>query len=1102
MADDTGVNIRLLGGFEATVDGRLVPAEAWRLRKAKTLVKLLVLADGHRMHRESLVALLWPDRDTASGTNNLHQALYVARRVLATGAGTLFVLREDVVLLSDGAMPWLDVEEFTDAGRLARQTRDPGDYRRAAELYRGDLLPEDRFERWAEAPREALRDRHLGLMVEYAEVLAEHGELGEAVDVAAAVTAADPFHEGAHRTLMTALAATGRRYEALAVYDRLREELNREYAADPEPATQRVYRDLLARADPGVEPAGPMARTMATRSTTGPVVEAADRGGADSPTLERTSFIGRHRETAEIVNTLERTRLLTLTGPGGAGKTRLACEVAAALAPGYRGGVCVAELASLSRPDLVPHAVAAALGEPMPETGRAERALARQLSDRHLLLVLDNCEHLLDACARLAAELLRSCPNVIVLATSREPLRVGGEVTWRTPSLALPDLRALPPLDRLAELDSIRLFVERAHDVAPQFVLDETTARAVAAICVRLDGMPLAIELAAARASALAPSQIAERLDDALRVLDRGSRAAVNRQRTLQATLAWSHDLLEPDERVLFRRLAVFAGSMTLEAVESICGGDGLDAVDLLSRLVDKSLVQVESAGATVRYRLLETIRQFADQQLRDAGERSDRELAHRDWYVDFAEANDPERAVEVVNDTPQALDAEHDNLRAALSTGLVRDPGVALGLAVSLWRFWLSRGHFSEGSRWLAATLSAAPERTATRARALLCAASMDLRRGGLGSLQLELGTEAISIMREVGDDRALAKTLHLAGMLAWVEEDGWRRATALVEESRALAALTADGPAVADAAHTLGVIALARGDDAQAERHFAAVLGLLDRVPADLPPFFSALTPGFYFEPARGGPPRLPFTETVLLFRRVGRRQAVAYTLANLSYAASLAGDPSRALRLLEDSLSGFAARGRSTRPGPGAEPSGRRPPRRRQGRHGHSAARRQPGDPPRPRRPPVDRDDGDQSGPGGRRGRRPGEGRPAASRGSAAVRGDRGRTGRWGALLDLGLVLLDAGDYERARRVLREWQGLPPAWTFRPRAWALLSLAAAERRCGDDDAAVRCLDEARQAFLALADSPGLAYLNGLDGLDGLDSPDGQAEALLSEC
>ena len=254
MADDTGVSIRLLGGFEATVDGRAVAADAWRLRKAKTLVKLLVLADGHRMHRESLVALLWPDRDTASGTNNLHQALYVARRVLATDTGVLFALREDVVLLSDSAMPWLDVEAFAAAGRRARQTRDPGDYRRAIELYRGDLLPEDQFEIWAEAPREALRERHLGLLVEFAEVLAERGEHGEVVDMVAAVTAVDPFHEGACRTLMTALAASGRRYEALAAFDRLREALTREYAADPEPATQRVYRHLLTGADAPADP--------------------------------------------------------------------------------------------------------------------------------------------------------------------------------------------------------------------------------------------------------------------------------------------------------------------------------------------------------------------------------------------------------------------------------------------------------------------------------------------------------------------------------------------------------------------------------------------------------------------------------------------------------------------------------------------------------------------------------------------------------------------------------------------------------------------------------------------------------------------------------
>ena len=734
-----GVGIRLLGGFEATVGGRLVPAGAWRLRKARTLVKLLVLADGHRMHRESLVALLWPDRDTGSGINNLHQALYVARRVLGGGSGVLFPLREEVVLLSGGVMPWLDVEAFEAACRRARQTRAPGDFRSAGELYRGDLLPEDQFEAWAGAPRDALRERRLGLLIEYAGVLSERRQYTEAAEVAGAVTAADPFHEGGYRLLMTALAAGGRRYEALAVFDRLRESLTREFAADPEPATRRLYRDLLTGSDQsadavvaaGPATAGPAALALsgtvaATAVPAGPAV-AVRPGAAGGPrmvparglgglALEQTSFVGRGREIAEIATALGRTRLLTLTGPGGAGKTRLACEVAAGLGGRYPDGVHVTGLASLPRPELVPHAVAAVLDVPIPGTETAEAALARQLADRRLLLVLDNCEHLLGACARLTAELLRGCPGVTVLATSREPLRIGGEVTWRTPSLALPDLRDLPPVDRLAELESVQLFAERANDAAPGFALDETTGPAVAEICVRLDGMPLALELAAARTPAMAPGQIASRLGDALRVLDRGSRSAVTRQQTLHATLAWSHDLLDEPERVLFRRLAVFAGSMTLEAVEQVCGGAALDVADLLSRLVDKSLVQAEPAGGTVRYRLLETIRQFAGQRLRDAGEKAGRVRAHRDFFAAFAAANDPERAAGIVNDSPQPLDAEHDNLRAALSSGLAEDPAAALRLAVSLWRFWLARGDFSEASRWLAAALAAAPERTPAR--------------------------------------------------------------------------------------------------------------------------------------------------------------------------------------------------------------------------------------------------------------------------------------------------------------------------------------------------------------------------------------------------
>jgi predicted ATPase/DNA-binding SARP family transcriptional activator len=1077
VADDAGVRIRLLGGFEVTVDGRPVAADAWRLRKAKTLVKLLALARGHRLHREALVAVLWPDRDGASATNNLHQALYVARRALAGTPEALCRLRDDVVLLSDGPMPWLDTDAFEAACRRAHQTRNSEDYRAAAELYRGDLLPEDRFEDWSDGPREALRERHLGLLAEYADALSDRAEHTQAVDIASAVTSADPFHEGAHRTLMAALAASGRRYEALAVFDRLREALAAEYAAEPDPATRRLYRDLLTHG--GAEPDAPTAGGVAaTGRPVTPVPSRPPAGARESPRPEQTSFVGRRRELAEISRALGRTRLLTLTGPGGAGKTRLAYEAAARLVDSYPDGVHVVELASLSRPELVPQAVASVLDVPLPETGPAEVALARQLAERRLLLVLDNCEHLLDACARLAAALLRRCPDVVVLATSREPLRVGGEVTWRTPSLALPDLRTLPPLPHLAELESVRLFVERARDAAGEFVLDETTAPAVAEICVRLDGMPLALELAAARTSALAPAQIAARLDDALHVLGRGSRAAVTRQQTLHATLAWSHDLLDEDERALFRRLAVFAGSMSLEAVEQVCGG--LDVVDLLSRLVDKSLVQAEHADGTARYRLLETIRQFADQRLRDAGERAAQVRAHRDWYLAFAAAHDPERAVGVVNDTPQALDVEHDNLRAALSSGLADDPAEALQLAVSLWRFWLARGHFAEGGRWLGATLASAPARTPLRARALLAAAAMDVRRGDGSARVLDLAVEAAAIMREVADDRAPAQILDLTGLLAWVDDGAWRQAVRLVEEGRSLAATSGAAGMVASATHMLGVIALMRGAAEDAAGYLSQTLRLLDRLPGDLPPFFSAVTPGWFWELGPGRQPRMPFTETVLLYRRVGSGQAVAYTLSNLAHAVRLAGEPARARTLVAQSLGAFQRLGDL---------------------HGEGLALCH--------RANLHRLAGELSEAGELLGRglevrrrlgdRRGVGVTLVNQGLlAAAAGNFGQAdrllrealllfeemedgpARWGALGNLGLVLLDAGEDDRARRVLRQWRELRLIpFSFRARAWTLLAMAALERRAGDEATATDCLEEARRRFVALDDAAGSSFL-----------------------
>jgi tetratricopeptide (TPR) repeat protein len=518
---------------------------------------------------------------------------------------------------------------------------------------------------------------------------------------------------------------------------------------------------------------------------------------------------------------------------------------------------------------------------------------------------------------------------------------------------------------------------------------------------------------------------------------------------------------------------------MSLEAVEQVCGG-GLDVVDLLSRLVDKSLVQAEHAEGTARYRLLETIRQFADQRLRDAGERAARVRAHRHWYVAFAAAHDPERAVGVINDTSQALDVEHDNLRAALASGLADDPTVALQLAVSLWRFWLARGHFAEGSRWLEATLAAAPARTPLRARALLAAAAMSVRRGALSAAVRDRAIEAATIMREVADEQALAQTLHLTGLLAWVEDDAWEQAVRLVEEGRSLAATAGAAGLVASATHMLGVIALMRGAAQDAETYLSETLGLLDQLPADLLPLFSAVTPGCFWEYGPGGQPRMPFTETILLYRRVGPGQAAAYTLSNLAYAARLEGDPARARTLVEQSLSAFDRLGDL---------------------HGEGLALCHLAN--------LHRHAGELSEAGELLGRsleirrrlgdRRGVGLTVANQGLlAAAAGNLGQAdrllreafllfeemedgpGRWGALLDLGLVLLDAGEDDRARRVLRQWREPPVIpWSFRPRAWTLLALAELERRAGDEATAADCVEEARGRFVALDDMTGLSFL-----------------------
>jgi predicted ATPase/DNA-binding SARP family transcriptional activator len=887
------MRVRLLGGFDVSVGRRQVPDDAWRLRKAKGLVKLLALAPGHQLHREQICELLWPERGPESARNNFHQALHAARRALATvgvDAGDVLVLRDELVVLDPRAS--VDADEFTAAAEHARTRGDPQSYLAAVEQYTGQLLPEDRYQDWATEPREALRRQYVALLVDLAGLYSRRGAAGEAIEALRTALAQDGLHEPAHRALMRLLADSGRRHEALAQYESLRDALRQEAEADPDPETRRLYRQLLAGS---------------VETASDDTVPHPPATPAHNLPLAASSFVGRGRELDEVARLLRRTRLLTLTGVGGAGKTRLAIEVARSQLGGFEHGVWLVDLAPLSDPELVPHAVAAALGLELPERSPPVPVLVAQLAARHTLLLLDNCEHLIDVCAELAEALLHACPGLTVLATSREALRVDGELAWRVPSLALPDLEQLPEVAELARQASVRLFCERA--VAPDFRLDDSNARAVAELCVRLDGMPLALELAAARIGLLSPRQILDRLGEALNVLGSGNRARLTRQRTLEATLDWSHELLSPAERALFRRLAPFAGSFTLEAVEHIAGTQPLrqrGILELLGRLVDKSLVVVERHGDVARYRLLETVRQYARERLRHAGEEPFVEDRHRDWYAGYAEDHDPERAAAAGEEAMHSFDAEHDNLRAALRLALPREPEAALRLATSLWRFWLARGHLAEGRRWLDAALGANPRPTVLRARGLMAAAVFDMRSGDPSRLQ-GFAAEIVAIHQDAGDAVALAHARHLASILLWALER-WDDVEAGAAGAGALAKGVGAPHIVAAAEHTRGLIALGRGRLADANRHLERSHTLLKEVPASTRGFFPCITSGFTLEWDAPDRPRVVFEETIVLGHRLDVEPAKAYVRFSQAWAARAAGDTERAVALAEESAAGF--------------------------------------------------------------------------------------------------------------------------------------------------------------------------------------------------
>ncbi|GAC1316268.1 MAG: hypothetical protein NVSMB2_08930 [Chloroflexota bacterium] len=476
-----------------------------------------------------------------------------------------------------------------------------------------------------------------------------------------------------------------------------------------------------------------------------------------------TTLVGREHDLDETRRLLEATPLLTLSGTAGVGKTRLALETAARYADRFEVDVRFVELSPLSDPSLLVGAVAAACAVPGDSHDSLSKALAEHLTDDLLLLVLDNCEHLIEACADLVATLLQRCPTLRVLVTSREPLDIDGEVIWRVAPLGIPAGAQQSVTRELLESPAVRLFVDRARAAEPDFTLLDENASAVASICIQLDGIPLAIEIAAALVRGLAPAQLAERLEQNPRLLARSARRSLARHQTLDAAVDWSYELLSESQRALLRRLAVFAGGWSLEAAENVCA-DGTTIVTsqvttLLTQLIDKSLVVVGPRDTRGRYRLLEPIRQYARRKLAEAAEDAALRNAHLVWFQAVAEHGEaPGGGPEEVASLDR-VEREHDNFRVALAWALdCRDAAAALKLVAALFRFWDRRGYLIEGCRWLDAALDLADDAPrAAVARALNGAAQLWSWRGD-SERALALASEAIVVSREILDRRGVA--------------------------------------------------------------------------------------------------------------------------------------------------------------------------------------------------------------------------------------------------------------------------------------------------------------------------------------------------------
>jgi predicted ATPase/DNA-binding SARP family transcriptional activator/class 3 adenylate cyclase len=775
--DGPAIRVHTLGRFEIVSDRGVIGPDQWPRRKARQLFKCLLTRPTRRLTKDEAIDLFWPDSGPEAAKTTIRSTVFVLRRMLeATGvadAADLVVVDPDGLALRRDADIWVDADAFETLLDRARRTDAPEALLdEASRLYLGSYLPDDLYEDWTRARRESLHRLWRDLQSRIAQACERRGDVGGAITALNRLLESDPCDEPVAVDLMGLLARHGRRLDALRVYEALVQKLRDELDVEPSPATRALRRELElgSAAAPAPAPARPEVVRAAPVRADGP-----RRGWLPAPT---TSLIGREADVASACDLLRRAdvRLVTLTGTGGAGKTRLALQVAAGLAESFVGGVRFVDLTTIGDPAMVLPAIAAALEVHQTVGQSLFESLVAHLRQRSMLLVLDNFEHLLspdpdpgpdagpDAAQEVSA-LLAACGALKLLVTSRTALELYGEYRYDVPLLALPERRRVVSYAAVAQSPAVRLFEERARACRADFTLTRENARAVLAICRRLDGLPLAIELAAARVDLYTPEAIVAQLKSRLDFLNRGPRDRPERHRALRRTTDWSYALLNDDERLIFARLGVFVGGCSADAAAAVLSGSGpahvapLRVLDRLEGLVAKSLVRLVNDAREIRFSMLPTIREYALERLAAIGEVDAISRAHADWCRTFVDAGRlPEKLVfptkHAAAEQRDALEREHQNVRRGLrwlvSEGQ-RDK--ALELAVSMFDFWYERGLCTEGYHELAGAL-AEPPMGSPRLRALgLRFAGVLARHAGFVDEARTLHQRALDTFRELDD-------------------------------------------------------------------------------------------------------------------------------------------------------------------------------------------------------------------------------------------------------------------------------------------------------------------------------------------------------------